>query len=328
MKNVTWLLLVFLLCLSCNNSDDGESTGQEETISAVAESFVDEVVDIMEANSLNRNTIDWASFRSEVLETAGTSKTINDVYESGALRKALELLGDNHSFIRRNNGGIISASTAICPRIDPDTPEIPENIGYIFIAGFSNPNENEILAFAEGLQNIIREKDAPEITGWIVDLRINTGGNMWPMLAGIGPILGEGTAGYFIGPNGEETSWSYLQGKSVSGQNTVTEVQAPYTLINQNPKVAVLLDTATASSGEVMVVSFINRGNSASFGGATCGLSTGNSNFPLSDDSTLLLTTVVLADREKNTFGGKIQPDFPVGNDEIIAMAVDWINTN
>jgi C-terminal processing protease CtpA/Prc len=34
--------------------------------------------------------------------------------------------------------------------------------------------------------------DQGNLAGWIVDLRNNGGGNMWPMLTGIGSILGEG----------------------------------------------------------------------------------------------------------------------------------------
>ena len=50
------------------------------------------------------------------------------------------------------------------------------------------------------IQDQIKIMDHPYNIGWIVDLRGNGGGNMWPMLAGIGPILGEGIAGYFIDP--------------------------------------------------------------------------------------------------------------------------------
>jgi C-terminal processing protease CtpA/Prc len=326
MKRYLFLTLTAVLCLSC--SEDSTNTAQEATLSVVAETYLNEVLDIMETNSLNRNTIDWSAFRSEVFEVAGTSQTINEVYESGALLKALELLGDNHSSIVRENGEIISASTAVCPinATPPEAGSIPDNVGYIFVLGFNGRiGEGETTAFAENLQNIIMEKDSPEISGWIVDLRPNTGGNMFPMLAGIGPILGDGIAGYFIGPDGEENSWSYSEGSSFSRQIPRVTVQNPYTLINENPKVAVLLDVATASSGEAIAISFINRENTASFGTPTCGISTGNGVYPLSDNASLALTQVVLADRQKNTFGGKIQPDFPVNNEEIIARAINWI---
>ena len=34
--------------------------------------------------------------------------------------------------------------------------------------------------------------------GWIVDLRGNFGGNMWPMLLSVEPLIGNGTLGYFV----------------------------------------------------------------------------------------------------------------------------------
>ena len=49
--------------------------------------------------------------------------------------------------------------------------------------------------YAKTLQDSIRARDRVGLIGWIVDLRGNSGGNMWPMLAGVGPVLGEGVAG-------------------------------------------------------------------------------------------------------------------------------------
>ena len=322
--------MVLFLGFSCSD-DEPRTAPPPLNISAEAQSFLNEVLDIMEENALYRNTIDWTDFRNEVFEVAGTAQTIDQVYDSGAMLKALELLGDNHSFIERGNGDFISASTAVCPF--PDEPigldRIPDNIGYIFVRGFAGASDSpEAREFAENLHSIIREKDSPDLIGWIVDLRPNTGGNMFPMLAGIGPILGEGIAGYFIGPDGEERSWSYSAGSSFIDNVPIVSLEEPYVLFNENPKVAVVYSVATASSGEAIAISFINRENTASFGSPTCGLSTGNGSFSLSDNSRLALTQVFLADRQKNTFGGKIQPDFPATNEEIIANAVTYIQND
>ena len=40
---------------------------------------------------------------------------------------------------------------------------------------------------------------------------------MWPMIAGLGPVLGEGLLGFFIAPTGRTTSWEYRGGASYSG---------------------------------------------------------------------------------------------------------------
>jgi hypothetical protein len=65
------------------------------------------------------------------------------------------------------------------------------------------------VAFADGIQNPIMAADRDDLAGWTVDLRGNGGGNLWPMLAGVGPVLGEGIVGYFVDPQGVESIWEY-----------------------------------------------------------------------------------------------------------------------
>ncbi|MGZ5191759.1 MAG: S41 family peptidase [Flavisolibacter sp.] len=46
--------------------------------------------------------------------------------------------------------------------------------------------------FADSIQSLIQTFDRRGISKWIIDLRKNTGGNCWPMLTGVGPLLGNG----------------------------------------------------------------------------------------------------------------------------------------
>ena len=91
-------------------------------------------------------------------------------------------------------------------------------IGYIKISGFSY-TDSLCNAFALRLQQIIKEIDNNNLKGWIIDLRNNTGGNMWPMLLGIGPIIGDGTAGYFVNDKKDFMAWGYSDGKTLFRRN-------------------------------------------------------------------------------------------------------------
>ena len=113
--------------------------------------------------------------------------------------------------------------------------------------------------YARQIQDAIAAADRDGLIGWIVDLRSNGGGNMWPMIAGLGPILGEGPLGYFIGPTGTETLWEYRNGASTSGGTTISTVSPPYVLKRQQPRVAVLSDVGVASSGEATLIAFRQR---------------------------------------------------------------------
>ncbi|HZY79384.1 MAG TPA: S41 family peptidase, partial [Cyclobacteriaceae bacterium] len=208
-------------------------------------------------------------------------------------------------------------STAVSP--------IP-NIGYVKV-GTCGCSGADAAKFAEDIQAVIRNQDNANLKGWIVDLRGNGGGNMWPMLAGISSVLGDGVVGHFIDPDNKEAKWSVTAGTSLYEGSVVNAVANPYRLINPNPKVAVLLDQGCASSGEAIAVAFIGRPKTMSFGVGTCGLSTANATYFLSDGAQFQLTVSLMADRNKVTKGGSIVPDVTVAGDkEVVNKAVEWIN--
>jgi hypothetical protein len=290
--------------------------------SSQAEKYLNVLLDIMQQNSINRYKINWVDFRAKVLASVPSAQSIQEIYP--AIKEALIMLGDNHSFFVKPDGNFIVPGTLSCDAQTIGNPTLPDNVGYVRIKEFSG-SVNAALAYARDIQDQIKSQDSDNLLGWVVDLRSNLGGNMWPMIAGIGPILGEGIAGYFIDADGNELPWSYLNGSSILDGNIITSFGNSYELTIPNPKVAVLLDNGVASSGEVIAISFIGRDNSKSFGIPTCGATTSNQSFNLSDNAVLFLTTSYLADRDKNLFGTPITPDIITDNDKIIQEALDWI---
>jgi len=208
---------------------------------------------------------------------------------------------------------------------DPAVPSLgPQaGVGYVRIGSFSGPDE---VGFATSIENQIRAADAPELVGWIVDLRGNTGGNMWPMIAGVGSILGEGTAGAFVDPDGSVSLWGYRDGASFVDGTPLVQVPNAYRLYQAAPRVAVLTDCAVASSGEAVAIAFRGRPNTRSFGAATRGLSTSNEGYRLSDGATLLLTVSTMADRNLTLFGLFVVPDEPTPTaNETEQRALTWL---
>ena len=325
MKNFMILLClpVLFLVSTCN----GIEPEVEDPLyhSETAKNYLNELMDIMQNNSINKHRIDWPEFRKEVLRTADGAETIEDTYPG--VEKALELLEDNHSFYIKPDGGGISATTFVCDQENITETSWPDHIGYVKVNSFSGgASDGPAIKFAEDIQRQISDQDNEQLAGWIVDLRGNLGGNMWPMLAGIGPLLGEGTAGYFIDADNNRSPWGYSNGAAVANNTEViTELPTPYPTLGNSPKVAVLLSNSIASSGEAIAVSFIGRPNTRSFGTATCGLSTSNRYFRLSDGAALLLTNAYFADRDRNIFGRSLEPDETVDDETIIQAATNWI---
>lgn len=294
-------------------------------IAAVAQKYMDDLIEIMRTSSINRRRIDWNEFRTKVLAAAAGAQSIPQTY--GAIRVAIGLLDDSHSFYLTAGGAIISVFTRSCFAPLQNSPSLPTNIGYVRVPSFSGDGV-EADIFATSLQTSIRNSDRDGMIGWIVDLRGNGGGNMWPMLAGVGPVLGEGIAGHFMDPDLHDNAWQYRDGASWLDATPITRVTSPYRLRIENPRVAVLVDNAVASSGEAIAISFKGRPDARLFGFATCGLSTANEGYPLSDGGTLILTVSTMADRMGNLYGDRVNPEESIPDpSRIVERVIEWLQT-
>jgi C-terminal processing protease CtpA/Prc len=199
-------------------------------------------------------------------------------------------------------------------------------------------NDREFVEFETHLQKIVAELDAGHPSGWIVDLRGNVGGNMWPMLAGIGPLLGEGDdLGEFFDTDGHSV-WRYRDGVAAEvGDGKVDAYPAvegkPYHLAG-TPEVAVLIDRSTGSSGEALAVAFRGRPRTRFFGEHTQSASTVNETFQLSDGASMWLTIGVQADRNGKQYLSGLAPDeafpsetkaHPPAEDPVVQAALNWL---
>ncbi|MCR5888106.1 S41 family peptidase [Hymenobacter sp. J193] len=308
------LCLLFFLFTACH--------AERRPPSPAVQKYLEEVVRIMQANFVNRAAIDWVVFRQKVLAKASGANTIEQAYP--AVEFAIVALGDKHTqfyYAHPVKGTKIPLAKLFSPY--PDEP-VPEDIGYIRIPWVVGSQE-KLDAYITNVLTQIKERDKPELKGWIVDLRGNMGGNMWPMLVGVGPILGEDTLGYSVDANNTKTAWRYEKGKALANGDIEAETANYYMLKSANPVVAVLTDTLTASSGEAVAIAFKARKHTRSFGAATCGVSTGRGRFYLSDGSVLLLTNVVFADRRLVRYGHSIAPDETLKSTEVVPRAIRWI---
>jgi len=163
---------------------------------------------------------------------------------------------------------------------------------------------------------------------------------MWPMLAGVGPVLGDGEAGAFVRPGGQRTGWGYREADGVAvaagGAVQARPEAPPYRLRTPGPAVAVLTGPQTASSGEFVLLAFRGRPATRSFGEPTAGVPTANQAKRLGDGAELNLTTALGADRTGRTYDQALPPDEAVatdwtriespGEDEpVLAAALAWL---
>lgn len=185
-----------------------------------------------------------------------------------------------------------------------------------------NPNGTTGARYSSTLVSLIQKEDAQPACGWIVDLRQNEGGNVFPMAAGLSPFLGSDPFAYTV--------------QRHARQPETVNPATNYRLKHPNAPVAVLTSPLTASSGEMIAVAFKGRPQWRSFGEPTYGASSGTQQFFLNDGALLNLMVAVDADRTGKTYGGRMPPDQPVtidwskfgaDGDPVIVAAQEWLHS-
>jgi len=314
-------VLVSLCLAACGHVPTGTAGHAQATPTLDPVQYLNEALDLMQNNSLHRRTIDWPSFRADVLRQAANAKTPAETYPY--IKIALSHLNDHHSFfISPQDASALNQGTYTTP-VPPYVTLVENRFGYVSLPSYAGLNEAAMNQYGTDLQKQILALDRQQPCGWVVDLRGNGGGNMWPMLVGIGPILGNGKAGAFVDADGNATDWTYQDGKALLGKDVESEVNGePYSLARQEAPVAVLFGPNTTSSGEIIALSFVGRPNTRSFGSPSFGDTTGNWTYWLSDQAILELTTSVDADRTGKTYGEALLPDVSVPGDNSDAGAV------
>ena len=335
-------------------------------ITSGAAAFLDNAIDIMRQHALHGQDIDWATLRVEAFKRAGGAFNPIDTYP--AIYWALVQLGDPGSHLRLPPG-LYPDQIALMQQAEKEaqntapggarkdappspftTRRLPEghivtaqgrNFGYVVLPRCSAKDNDGLLLYAADVRRILTDLSAQNPKGWIVDLRGNTGGNMWPMLIGIGPVLGEGNVGSFVAADGT-INWFYQDGKTGTRNSAGLETvslsldDAPVRVAPSAP-VAVLVDSSTASSAEAITIAFHGRPDTRFFGSRTAGKSTAVQPFKMDDGAELYLTTAIDADRSGKAFPEGLTPDqvFPTigtmpqnSNDPVVLAAQTWLAAN
>ncbi|WP_262151474.1 S41 family peptidase [Chryseobacterium foetidum] len=285
-----------------------------------------EIYNLIKKKALYSDSLDWKKIDAELTklpltENDSVSQKILFDYYLDQLKAA----GDNHSFFITKS---IMEERGQQPLIvKPEGKYLGNGIAMIKVPACSNYDNQKDLVFAETIRSEIKRLDSENtVTGWIVDLRNNMGGNMWPMVAGLNALTEDGIVGYFVAPN-YKSPWLTRNGRMVGSKAKISD----YKIKNPNLKIAVLINEYTASSGEMTALSLIGLPNVKTFGKDSMGYITANGTFTLSNGANFNLATSTSADRTGKVYTDKIRPDVYVENlkttpeDEVIEEAEKWL---
>jgi carboxyl-terminal processing protease len=359
------LLLSPAVGLAGNKKPAPHPQNSPTAVTPEAAAFLDNAISIMRQHALHGQGVDWETLRAEAFKRAGGAFNPIDTYP--AIYWSLVQLGDPGSHLRlppglypdqiallqqaekdAANSAPASARTETVVPTGFTSRRLPEghivasqgkNFGYVVLPRCSAKDNDGLMLYAADVRRILADLSVQNPKGWIIDLRGNTGGNMWPMLTGIGPVLGDGVVGSFVAADGN-IPWFYQDGKtgtrSPAGLETVSLnlEEAPALQTPSAAPVAVLVDSSTASSAEAITIAFHGRSDTRFFGSRTAGKSTAVQPFKLDDGAELYLTTAIDADRTGKQFPDGFTPDqvFPSttvipaeNNDPVVLAAQTWL---
>lgn len=266
---------------------------------------------LIRTKALNAGRVSWPTEEAELLTDDQKKLPAQEAYTG--LRKVLDSLADRHSFLQMPKDAFAYREQATPTRSIES--QLIGDIGYILVPGLRGTGASDGSTFTAELCNRIATLAQTSSKGWILDLRQNTGGNMWPMINGLHSLLGNHDAGAFRHADGTTRRW-----RSRASPECRVDLS--------HNRVAVLVGPRTGSSGEGVAVAFRARPGTRFFGRPTAGLATSNTTFPLPDGGALFLTTAAMADREGTDYPQGIVPETVVRDDQdAVTAAKEWLRS-
>lgn len=356
---MTKKLMVIILALASLSFVPRGQTQTPKEISPAAKTYLQAALDLMQANSVRKKSVDWNVVTQKALKAAATAEVPADTYD--AIRLAVRELRDTRAtleltkelrdleVVRKPNKADPNRTFFGRPPAAGDVQHGPE--GYLHRVGGrtvarvvvpaydAEATEQSVIELrSTQLQRVIAELDASSPCGWIIDLRANTSNDLWPMLVGIGPILGDGVVGGFRDSDGNLLKWFYREGKS--GIRDLFGVEHEQAKVSGQPYrsktsalIAVLVDRKTTNSAEGIAVALRGRPLTRFFG-EQISITSAVQRFPLSDGAVLVLTVGVYIDRVGGEYPEGLSPDetIPItgrnpraAEDAVIHAALGWI---
>lgn len=303
------MAMMFAAVPGCSRLTPATSSRQGDSGRAEVPSSFDQAVDNIESQAMYARSGFWREHSMELRTRGRELKSEED--QVRLLMGALRAAGDLHAFVVPSSL-VVSADDEVRKQSAPAFVPIGPSAGILAIPEFASSDSAEANAYADKVVDATRQAIAHSECGVIVDLRTNGGGNMWPMLLGLSPILGSEPYGNFEKSKVLEP-WRVKDSK-VKLSHNAGGVELPVT-----SPVAVLIDDVTASSGEAVAIAFKGRANTKFFGTPTRGLTTATQRVRVTDQYLMFVSVSNMADRAGRLYPSGVDPDVLVGEEGVVS---------
>ncbi len=252
------------------------------------QSYIRRAIKIMDRQGLFAEGPEWTAAKQSALASEPASlEEAQDI-----VRSAAKIAGGKHSFLMTSSDvKEYEASEQAMPSLTIGE----DGIAVVVIPRFSGTRE-------EGIKyaSVVVDSIPDSLKGVVIDLRDNTGGNMYPMIAAVHRFLPDDNVLQFR--TRKRQQWIPLSfAVNGTGLQQKERIECP---------VAILTNELTASSGEATLICFRGLDYVRVFGSPTAGYASANQTYPMQDGSELVLTVGCDVARTGEIFcDDPIQPD-------------------
>ena len=338
------VISIFLFTISTYSQD------KQLTVKDSINTFYSKLFKELKENYLNTKSVDWPSIESYIKKEALKSETLEKSLEYS--EKLFDTIQGDHLllFSEKNwykstlgkpitgeqfNQSLADAYTKGKPF---EVKVIDKNYGYVLIPGMllKDATRKELDEAGQKIYDAIVKIDkSHKIKGWIIDLRLNIGGNSNVMLCGLYHLLGNGTTHLALDiDKNVKTLTGLNDGVLYKNHNVNTAVK-----ISAKPRpnvpVALISGILTNSAGEFVILGFRGRKNTIIIGEESHGSTTANDLYEMPFGIKAAITESYGTDRS-GKFTKTIIPDIEVikesnfedlANDKNIIEAIKFINS-
>jgi len=312
MRIVFILIIVIIISISCKRKTQWNY-----------EAFFEQTFNLIEENSIKRNDLNWVDLKQTVKDSIKRFDTNEKAYN--AIGYTIKLINDGHSvFVDAHSPNWLSIDTLNVPNVTYRI--IENNIAYLKLSGFV-ANDSLCKLYATNIRKALLELDQHNnITGWIIDLRENSGGKASTECLGISPLFENSLIGISSNNKNNFKEITCTSNYFYFGDYKMDSLIYDSHLMNKNRKIAVLVSEKTVSAGELLALAFKFQNNTKVFGEKTKGKTSHLQLYKFKSNAILLLATENFCDRDKKIINGAILPDVECSSETCLNNAIKWIN--
>jgi len=304
--------------------------------------FVDSALNLMQQHSMFSKKLNWKIIRDSAAQLSASANTYSETLP--ALQYAFYRLGDKHGWLMIDDKEYRNA--ALQPKDNRISQDIMEAMkkgakisagvvdgvyAYLSMPHFGAQDTTKMNAFAQRLQDSLCSVVTPQTKGVILDLRLNAGGNSFPMIMGVSNLFGKQPKRKDGKPFTGD--WDIKNNELKLSETFYVRLQRTCGDLSRLP-VAVIVGPQTGSSGEFIAVAFSARPRTILVGEETAGYTTGNQGYLLPGiNNAIVLAESVAVDRFGKEYPNGIKPGIEVKGDDFfhrdddpkVRAAVQWL---